>query len=115
VQALSSTRHAPTKDRVCVGCLNNQIMKTKIIVSVLIVAAILILRSGLRDWDLMRCDFGKPGHPVILISMNTTHEVLSHTDFGVLQIALVQASKGEKRGVPMWFIQLPFGKWKPIG
>jgi hypothetical protein len=90
-------------------------MKIKVIVSVLVIAAILILRSSLSDWDLMNCDFGTPGHPVTLVSMNTTHEVLSRTDFGVLQIALVQASRGEKRGVPMWFIQLPFGKWKPIG
>lgn len=89
-------------------------MKTKIIVSVIVFVAILTIRAGLSEWDLMDCDFGRPGHPVALISINTTHEVLSRTDFGVLQIALVQASKGEKKGVPMWFIQLPFTKWKPI-
>jgi hypothetical protein len=90
-------------------------MKIKVIVSVLVIAAILILRSGLSDWNLLNCDFGTPGHPVTLVSMNTTHEVLSRTDFGVLQIALVQASRGDKKGAPMWFVQLPFCEWTPVG
>lgn len=90
-------------------------MKTKLIAVVLIIVAVLILRTGLSSWRLVDVNFGTPERQVFVIRPSLTHEVLTRTDLGVVQIALVQATRGDKKGAPMWFIQLPFCKWTPIG
>lgn len=91
-------------------------MKNRIIATVIVVAIVLFARNGLDDnWSLMRSEFGTPKRPVVLISVNTEYEVLSAPDFGLVQFALVQARKGDRCGVPMWFVQLPYTKWRAIG
>lgn len=102
-------------------------MKTKIIVSVIVVVTVLILRSGLSPWTLedMRGGFlverqvtehhTPEGKVIGLVRSDSAFKQLNGGgDFGLFRLALIQQTKGDKAGVPMWFIQLPFTKWKPI-
>lgn len=89
-------------------------MKTKLIALIIVIILVVFARKGLSEWDLVDVNFGTTARPVILVSMNTDHRVLSSPDFGLVKLALVQARKGEKVGEPMWFIQLPYCKWRPL-
>ena len=102
-------------------------MKTKIIVSVIVIALIFILRQGLSPWTLDDARGGfvveraiterttSEGAKVILVHSDSSFKQLNgEGDFGLFRLALVQQTKGDEAGVPMWFIQLPFTQWKPL-
>jgi hypothetical protein len=90
-------------------------MKTKLITVVLIIIAVLLVRKNMTTWGMEKVNFGTPSRQVFAIRPDIAHEVLTKTDLGVVQFALVQASRGDKKGAPMWFVQLPFCKWTPVG
>jgi hypothetical protein len=102
-------------------------MKTKIIVSVIVLAAIFILRQGLSPWTLDDVRGGfvveraiterstPDGIKVVLVHSDSSFKQLNgEGDFGLFRLALVQQTKNEKAGTPLWFVQLPYGKWRPL-
>ena len=82
------------------------------------IGAVLALRNGLTDWSLEGSDLQLPGRQAVTLSNDAHFDVVTTTDLGVMRLVLVRPTRRgavERAGSPMWFVQIPFAKWKPIG